>query len=102
MLQIIKKLLLKIVDDIDAGNTNASEEELMQVAKFLRKYNYRDKWLTKYQAFTYLNISRAKFDGLVREGILPRGVKTEGSKELRWSVKTIKEYAKSTKTGINQ
>ena len=91
MLQIIKELLLKIVDDIDAGNTNASEEELMQVAKFLRKYNYRDKWLTKYQAFTYLNISRAQFDNLVREGRLPKGKKIEGFKELQWSLKEIKD-----------
>ena len=38
MLQIIKKLLLGIVDDIDAGNSNASEEEQVKIIKTLQKY----------------------------------------------------------------
>lgn len=91
MLQVIKKLLLKIVDDIDAGNSEMSEKELYEVTDLLKRYNFRDKYISKYQAFTYLNISRAKFDSLVREGILPRGKKVEGFKELQWSLKEIKD-----------
>ena len=98
MLQVIKRLLLKIVDDIDANNTDASEEELYQVVDLLKRYNFRDKYISKYQAFTYLNISRAKFDNLVREGALPRGKKIEGFKELQWSLKEIKEYGKKVAT----
>lgn len=91
MLQAIKRELLRIVDDIDTGNTNLDEKEQMEVAKFLKKFNFRDKFISKYQAFTYLNISRAHFDNLVREGILPRGKKVEGFKELQWSLKEIKD-----------
>lgn len=91
MLQAIKRDLLQIVDDIDTGNTNLDEKEQMEIAKFLKKFNFRDKFISKYQAFTYLNISRAHFDNLVREGILPRGKKVEGFKELRWSLKEIKD-----------
>lgn len=91
MLQAIKRELLQIVDDIDTGNTNLDEKEQMEIAKFLKKFNFRDKFISKYQAFTYLNISRAHFDNLVREGILPRGKKVEGFKELRWSLKEIKD-----------
>lgn len=98
MLQVIKRLLLKIVDDIDANNTDASEEELYEVVDLLKRYNFRDKYISKYQAFTYLNISRAKFDNLVREGVLPRGKKIEGFKELQWSLKEIKEYGKKVAT----
>ena len=43
MLQVIKKLLLKIVDDIDAGNSEMSEEELYEVTDLLKRYNFRDK-----------------------------------------------------------
>lgn len=98
MLQVIKRLLLKIVDDIDAGNSEMSEKELYEVTDLLKRYNFRDKYISKYQAFTYLNIRRAKFDNLVREGVLPRGKKIEGFKELQWSLKEIKEYSKKVAT----
>ena len=101
MLQVIKRLLLKIVDDIDAGNSEMSEKELYEVTDLLKRYNFRDKYISKYQAFTYLNISRAKFDNLVKEGILPRGKKIEGFKELQWSLKEIKEYGKKVATNNN-
>jgi len=94
MLQIIKELLLKIVDDIDAGNSNASEEELMQVAGVLRKYTRKDKPINKYQAYTYLNISRAKFDNMVRAGLIPRGKKEPGSRELKWHKKDLPKPVK--------
>ncbi len=94
MLDVIKKMLLKAVDDIDAGNTELSEEEMYQIVDILRRYNFRDKYISKYQAYTYLNISRATFDNLVRQGVLPRGKKVEGFKELQWSLKEIKDYGK--------
>lgn len=94
MLQVVRKLLLDIVDDIDAGNTNASEEELMQIARFLNKTMRKDKSLTKYQAYTYLNISRATFDNMVRAGTIPRGRKVQGSRELRWYKKDLPEPKK--------
>lgn len=89
MLQTIKKYLLQIVDDIDAGNTNADEEELMQIAKALRKYTRKDNLINKYQAYTYLNISRAQFDNMVRAGLIPRGIKEAGSRELKWRKKDL-------------
>lgn len=94
MLQVVRKLLLDIVDDIDAGNTNASEEELTQIARFLNRTMRKDRSLTKYQAYTYLNISRASFDNKVRAGIIPRGRKVAGSRELRWYKKDLPEPKK--------
>ena len=94
MLQLIKKHLLRIVDDIDADNTNLSENEQIELAEFLKKFNYRDKFISKYQAYTYLNMSRAQFDKLIREGVLPKGKKVEGFKELQWSLKEIKDRKK--------
>lgn len=89
MLQVVKEQLLRIIDDIDAGNSNASEEELVQIAKFLNKTMRKDKPINKYQAYTYLGISRAKFDNMVREGLIPRGKKVAGSRELRWYKKDL-------------
>lgn len=98
MLRVLKKQLLKIVDDIDVGNSEISDEDAVQIAEFLKRFNSRDKMISKYQAYTYLNIRRAKFDNLVREGVLPRGKKVEGFKELQWSLKEIKEYGKKVAT----
>lgn len=89
MLQTIKKLLLGIIDDIDAGNSNIDEEEAIQIAKLLKESLRKDVPMSKYQAYTYLNISRATFDNLVREGKLPRGKKIAGFKELVWFKKDL-------------
>lgn len=51
--------------------------------------------MSKYQAYTYLNISRAQFDNLVRAGVLPKGKKTAGYKELSWFKKDLNEYIKN-------
>lgn len=95
MLDVIKNQLLKIVDDIDCGNSNISEEEALELAGVLRKYTRKDVPLSKYQAYTYLNISRATFDNLVREGILPKGKKIAGFKELVWYKRDLNEYIKN-------
>ena len=92
MLQTLKKLLLRIVDDIDAGNTNADERDLVEIIETLRSCLHKDVPMSKYQAYTYLGISRATFDNLVREGKLPRGKKVAGFKELQWYKKDLISY----------
>ena len=95
MLNVIKELLLKIVDDIDTGNSNLSDEESLEVIKSLRKYTRKDTPLSKYQAYTYLNMSRAKLDNMVREGKLPKGKKVAGFKELIWYKRDLNKYIKN-------
>ena len=101
MLEIIRKYLSQIIDDIDSGNSNLTEEEELELIGFLRKFNSRDKYISKYQAYTYLNISRATFDNLVRDGVLPKGRKVEGFKELQWNLKEIKDYGKRRNEGTS-
>jgi len=91
MLQALKEVLLRIVDDIDAGNSNLTEEEALHIAKVMKEVARRDLPMSKYQAYTYLGISRAKFDNLVREGKIPKGKKVPGFKELRWYKKDLKK-----------
>lgn len=75
MLSIIRELLLKIVDNIDSGNSNITEDEGIEVIKHLRELTDKKQRLSKYQAYHYLNVSRATFDNYVREGKLPKGKK---------------------------
>lgn len=78
-----------MIDNIDAGNSNLTEEEALNAIKILKDYTDKTKRLSKYQACQYLNISRAKFDNLVREGKIPRGKHQIGFKELSWSEKDL-------------
>lgn len=75
MLRVIRNLLLKIVDNIDAGNSNITENEAIELTKILQSYTDKTVKMSKYQACQYLNVSRATFDNYVREGKLPKGKK---------------------------
>ncbi|MBQ3949122.1 MAG: hypothetical protein II661_01485 [Bacteroidales bacterium] len=90
MLQEIKQQLLRIVYDIDAGNSNIDEDDAIKLVKALKQYSRKDIPMSKYQAYTYLGISRATFDNLVREGKLPRGRKVPGFRELQWYKRDLK------------
>lgn len=95
MLRVIRNLLLRVIDDIDTGNSKSSDEELIQIAKVLQAYTDKTQRLSKYQACRYLNVSRATFDNYVREGLLPRGKKEAGFKELFWIERDLEEFKKS-------
>lgn len=81
---------MKIVDDIDAGNSNIDDEESLKVINTLKEVVRKDVPMSKYQAYTYLGISRASFDNLVRAGKIPKGKKVAGFKELQWYKKDLK------------
>ena len=81
---------MKIVDDIDAGNSNIDDEEALKVINTLKEVVRKDVPMSKYQAYTYLGISRASFDNLVRAGKIPKGKKVAGFKELQWYKKDLK------------
>lgn len=100
MLKVIRSLLLKIVDNIDAGNSNITEEEAVKIVDSLKRFTDKEKRLSKYAACEHLNISRATFDNYVREGKLPRGKHEIGFKELSWSEKELDESVKKCRDGI--
>ena len=79
----LKKLVIKYLrdtaDKIDAGTCELSEEEAMDIMSVLGH-----KVLCKETACSYLNLSRSRFDDLVREGRIPKGRKRRGFKELVW------------------
>lgn len=94
MIKILQKLLRKIDEDIDAGNSNITDEEALEIVGILKEYTKKDTPMSKYQAYTYLNISRATFDNLVKDGKLPVGKKVAGFKELFWYKRDLDQYLK--------
>ena len=92
LLNVIKEELLKIVDNINTGNSNISEEEGASIISTLKAFTEKDIPMSKYQAFNYLHISRATFDNLVREGKIPQGKKQQGFNELQWFKKDLDIY----------
>lgn len=92
MWETVKKALQAIIDSGDSGNSNLSEEECMTIVDTINRLTQKQRLISKYQAYTYLNISRATFDRLVSEGRLPKGKKIAGFKELFWDEDKIREY----------
>lgn len=97
MIQMLKRYLLKLVDDIDADNTNISEEEALKLCGLVNELTRKDVKMSKYKAYTYLNVSRATFDNYVAEGLLPKGIKEAGYKELSWYKKDLDAFIASRK-----
>ena len=75
----VTKLLAETADKIDSGNCELSEEQAMDIMSVLGH-----QVLSKDEAYRYLNLSRSRFDDLVREGKIPKGKKRRGFKELIW------------------
>lgn len=100
LIKLFREELLKIVDNIDAGNSNMDEEDMTQAIVALRQYSHKDEWMTKYQACQFLGgISRATFDNLVSEGKIPKGKKTfAGDSSLFWKATDLMTYRKYKKS----
>lgn len=97
MMNMIKRYLYKIIDDIDSGNSSITEEEALQICTVLKELTHKDERMSKYKAYTYLNISRATFDNYVVQGLLPKGKKEAGYKELSWYKRDLDECATKIK-----
>lgn len=82
MIKVIRNMLAKIIDDIDAGNSNIDASQGEEIIEYLTFMTNRQEKLSIYQACKYLGVSRATFDNWVREGKLPKGRKQAGFKEL--------------------
>ena len=92
MMQLIKGLLLKIVNDIDTGNSNLSSEECEEVIEYLSGITNKNEKLSKYQDCKYLKVSRATFDNYVKAKKIPEGRKQIGFKELFWYKKDLDKF----------
>ena len=93
MLKIIRNILQKFIDDIDANNTNLDYEQQCQIIRILSNVNIgQENEMNKTQAADYLGISRATFDNHVRDGFIPKGEQVSRFKELRWYKSDLDVY----------
>lgn len=92
MLRVIRYLLKGFIENIDKGSCALTKEEEQLVLKSLKFLSDKQEKLSKYQAYQYLNISRASFDNYIRQGKLPKGMKQAGFKELFWYKKDLDLY----------
>ena len=91
-LSILKRLLQESIDNIDAGNSNFSEEELNNIIKDITKLNRGIKRISKREACErILHCSPSTFDNYLKLGLIPKGHKEYGFKELSWSEKDFDE-----------
>lgn len=91
-LNIIKRLLEESINNIDAGDSNHTEEELDEIIKDLTKLNRGVKRISKRIACDkILHCSSSTFDNYVKLGLIPPGHKEIGFKELSWSEKDFDE-----------
>ena len=77
--KMVSKILREFADKLDAGTTDITEDQALDILSTLMH-----EPLSKEQACSYLNMSRSKFDDLVKHNILPHGRKRRGFKELVW------------------
>ena len=85
MLKVIREMLQKFIDDIDAGNSNLSFEQQCNIIRLLSNVNIgQENEMNKTQAADYLGVCRATFDNYVRDGFIPQGRQVGKFKELRW------------------
>ena len=61
-LEVLKVALNQVIDNIDSGNSNATDGQIDELLDIINKTTNTQNKLSKYQACKYLNISRATFD----------------------------------------
>ena len=77
--QLIIKELEDLLDKIKSDSCELTEEDSMDILSIIAKES-----LSKDQACGFLNLSRSRFDELIREGKIPKGKKKRGFKKLFW------------------
>jgi len=99
LLQLLKQQLLKIVDDIDSGNCNLSDDELNEaIDKLSILNNGIRRYSKRYLCDNILHCSESCFNTYLSMGLIPPGFKEIGFKELRWSIRDMKEAIEYRKT----
>lgn len=88
---VLKKIIVRYLKDIiqrlEEDDCELTDGEAMDIMKVIAH-----RPLSKEQACEFMNLSRSRFDDLVREHKLPKGRKERGFKELRWYEDELNYY----------
>ena len=77
--EIVARLLHQYANNIENGTSNITIEEAGNILAAIAHIA-----MSKEEVCEYLNISRSRFDDLVREGRIPRGKKLKHKNNLVW------------------
>ena len=90
--KILADLLRSTADAIDQGTCILTNAQASMIIDELA-----NRPLSKEQASIYLGMGRSSFDKAVRDGVIPRGRKVAGLKELLWFSRDLKAVASSSR-----
>ena len=83
MIDFISKLVCKhlrdVANKIENGECKLNKDDACKILSVIAH-----EPLTKEEACSHLNLSRSRFDDLVRLGIIPKGSKRRGTSTLYW------------------
>lgn len=95
LIKLLTKLLRETADKLDAGNTELTEEEAMDVLSVITH-----KVLSKEQACDFVGLGPSQFNLLMASNKLPKGRKRKGFKELVWYEDELRDAL--TKVKLNK
>lgn len=84
---LLSNKLRQLATDIDAGNSNLTDEEAVELLSVVAH-----RAMSKEECCIYLNVSRATFDNYVHDGFMPKGIKRRGRRDLVWYEDDIIKY----------
>ena len=76
---LVVKYMREVADRIEVGTSEISESQAVDILRIVAH-----EVMSKEQACSYMNLSRARFDDLIREKKIPQGRKRVGFKEKVW------------------
>lgn len=95
-LGLLKTALQNIINNIDTGNTDISEDQYDELFEVVNRVTNPEYRYSKYKACGYLGISRATLDNYVRDGKVNVRVGSEGGFKEKYFLKKdldkLKEY----------
>ena len=97
MIHLIKTLLEQFINDIDSGNSNITQEQQEELISMLLKFNQKE--YSKIEAAEYIGVSRATFDNYINKGLIPKGKKRQGFKELSWNKSDLDNFLNTIQNG---
>lgn len=89
MIQVLKDALQQLLDDIDSGNSNISEQKQTEIIQLIQSINSKE--LSKIEAANYIGICRATFDNYIKKGLIPKGQKRQGH-PLLWNKSDLDKF----------
>lgn len=90
MINLIKENLKQILDNMDTGNSNISEEDQEEFLDILERINSKE--LTKSESANYIGVSVSTFDNYIRKGLIPKGRKKQNTKTLLWNKSDLDKF----------